>query len=62
MYDEFWEPLRRFMKDRLIKYGTISLEGYDRLIFTDDPDEAVRCITDVMIKRFGFMALRKQPL
>ena len=60
MCEEFWEPLRRFMRDRLIKHGTIDREDYDRLIVTDDPEEAVRNITDVMVKQFGFVAHRKQ--
>jgi predicted Rossmann-fold nucleotide-binding protein len=60
MCEEFWEPLRRFMRDRLVKHGMIDQRDYDRLIFTDDPEEAMRSITDVMVKRFGFVARHKQ--
>jgi uncharacterized protein (TIGR00730 family) len=53
---EFWDPLRRFMKERLVDHGTIDQKDYDRLIFTDDPEEALQRITDAMVKRFGFVA------
>jgi uncharacterized protein (TIGR00730 family) len=59
MCKDFWEPLRDFMQNRLIQRGTILQEDYDRLVFTDDPDEAVQHITETMVKRFGFLARKR---
>jgi uncharacterized protein (TIGR00730 family) len=59
MCEEFWEPLRDFMENRLIRRRTIDREDYDRLVFTDDPDEVVRHVTETMVRRFGFMAKRR---
>ena len=61
MCEDFWEPLRRFMKERLVDHGTIDQKDYDRLIFTDDPEEAMQRITDAMVKRFGFVAHSRRP-
>ena len=51
---EFWEPLRAFMRDRLIAEGTIDRKDYDRLIVTDSPAEAMAHIADAAVKEFGF--------
>ena len=51
---EFWEPLRAFMRERLIKIGTIDQKDYDRLIVTDSPGEAMTHIADAVVKEFGF--------
>jgi len=51
---EFWEPLRAFMRERLIAQGTIDQKDYERIIVTDSPQEAMSHIADAAIKEFGF--------
>jgi uncharacterized protein (TIGR00730 family) len=51
---DFWEPLRAFMRERLVAQGTIDQKDYDRLIVTDSPEEAMAHIADAAVKEFGF--------
>jgi len=51
---EFWEPLMTFMRERLIKQGTIDQTDFDRILVTDSPEEAMQRIADAAIKEFGF--------
>lgn len=43
MGNEFWEPLRAFIRDRMFKEGTLT-EGEVVPLFTDDPAEAAEHI------------------
>jgi uncharacterized protein (TIGR00730 family) len=54
MGEEFWAPLLEFMRERLIKVGTIDQEDYDRILVTDSPEVAMKHIADAMVKSFGF--------
>jgi uncharacterized protein (TIGR00730 family) len=51
---EFWEPLMKFMRDRLIAQATIDKEDYDRILVTDSPEKAMEHIANAAIKEFGF--------
>jgi predicted Rossmann-fold nucleotide-binding protein len=51
---EFWEPLMKFMRDRLIAQATIDREDYDRILVTDSPEKAMEHIANAAIKEFGF--------
>lgn len=51
---DFWDPLMEFMRERLIKVGTIDQADYDRILVTDDPQEAMERIADAAIRQFGF--------
>jgi uncharacterized protein (TIGR00730 family) len=51
---DFWEPLRVFMRERLMKEGTIDQKDYDRIIVTDSPEEAMAHIAENAVKEFGF--------
>lgn len=53
MGTEYWKPLMQFMKDRLVPERTIDPPDFDRIRITDSVDEAVRSITDVVLRRFG---------
>ncbi|MCA9033288.1 MAG: TIGR00730 family Rossman fold protein, partial [Planctomycetaceae bacterium] len=44
MGSEFWEPLRDFIRDRLIAEGTIGSGDLDLVHVTDSPEEAVEII------------------
>lgn len=60
MGKEFWQPLLDFMRDTLVKAGTIDQKDYDRLLLTDSPDEAMEHIMDAAVNRFG-LEQRRRP-
>lgn len=41
---DYWGPLLEFFRTRLLAEGTIAAEDIDRLIITDDPQEAVQLV------------------
>jgi len=54
MGTEFWEPLMVFMRERLVKQGTIEARDYEMIMVTDSAEEAVNHITRVAVEDFGF--------
>ena len=50
---EFWAPLVGFMRDALVRGGLIDPGDLHRILVTDSPEEAVRSITEVGMRRFG---------
>ena len=50
---EFWGPLIDVLRDKLLPLGTIDAADLDLLTLTDSPEEAVACIRDVAMERFG---------
>ena len=50
---DFWQPLLDFLQNRLIHHGTIDPADAERLVVTDSPEQAVRSVTDVAMRRFG---------
>ena len=59
MCSEFWGPLVDVLRDKLLPLGTIDAEDLDLLTLTDSPEEAVACIRDVGMERFGLTEGRK---
>ena len=55
---DYWEPLRAFLERDMVATGTISPQDASLLLFTDDPDEAIRWITE---RTAGLMAARRAP-
>jgi uncharacterized protein (TIGR00730 family) len=53
MCREFWQPLMDFFHTRLLAEGTIVAEDAQRIILTDSADEAVACVTEIGMRRFG---------
>ena len=53
MCREFWQPLMDFFRTRLLAEGTIAAEDAERIILTDSADEAVACVTEIGMRRFG---------
>ena len=49
---DYWRPLVEFIRDDLVKAGTIDPADAARLMVTDSPAEAVRAIKDVAMRRF----------
>ena len=50
---DFWKPLLDFMRDTLIKQGTIAGADMDLLFVTDSPEEAAARVRDIGMKQFG---------
>jgi uncharacterized protein (TIGR00730 family) len=46
---EYWGPLREFIMQRMTAAGTIAREDAARILFTDDPEEAVRWIGELTV-------------
>ncbi len=55
---DYWAPLRAFIERAMVDAGTISREDAARLLFTDDPDEAVRWIAE---RTADVIALHRPP-
>jgi uncharacterized protein (TIGR00730 family) len=62
MGSDFWTPLIEFMRHTLVAQGKIDAEDLDRLIVTDDPEEAAGYIRDAATRRFGlsYGAMRRR--
>lgn len=54
MDKDYWEPLLKFFRERLITERTIDPRDLDLLVVTDSPEEAVDRIADVVQRNFGF--------
>jgi uncharacterized protein (TIGR00730 family) len=50
---EFWTPLIRLFRDRLLTAGTIDAVDVERVTLTDSVSEAVALIRDTAIRDFG---------
>lgn len=50
---EFWRPLIGFMRETLLREGTIDPSDLSALSITDSPAEAVQWVRDAAIERFG---------
>ena len=48
---EYWAPLLRWVSDRALPQGMVSLEDLELLLVTDDPAEAVRTVLDRYAER-----------
>ena len=55
---DYWAPLRAFIERAMVDAGTITREDASRLLFTDDPDEAVRWISE---RTADAVALHRPP-
>jgi uncharacterized protein (TIGR00730 family) len=53
MGQDYWRPLVDFLRDRLIPVGTIDTADSERILVTDSAEEAVNCVTEVGLRRFG---------
>jgi uncharacterized protein (TIGR00730 family) len=49
----FWQPLVDYMREGLVKEGTIDPDDVTRWLLTDSPEEAVATVRDRAMKQFG---------
>lgn len=50
---DYWAPLIEFMRETMVPAGTIDHEDVDRVILTDDPEEAAARVREITVDRFG---------
>ena len=53
MGESYWKPLIDFMQNQLLPAHTIDPVDPERIKVTDSAEEAVACITDIALHRFG---------
>lgn len=53
MGQEFWQPLLDFLRQRMLRWGTIDPEDLERLIVNDDPAEVAHIVRETGLKQFG---------
>jgi hypothetical protein len=53
MGKEYWDPMLAFLRQTLMRQGTIAESDLDRWIVTDSPEEAVERIRESGLKEFG---------
>ena len=54
---DYWQPLMEFVRNTMLQHGTIKPEDVDRILVTDDVEQAVRHVHYAVVQRFG-MQLR----
>jgi hypothetical protein len=50
---EYWEPLMQFMRERLIRHGTIAAADMDLMLVTDSIQDTIDFIKDRALNQFG---------
>jgi uncharacterized protein (TIGR00730 family) len=50
---EHWKPLLGYLRDRLVRAGTIDAADVNRLVLTDSPEEAASLVRDRGLANFG---------
>ncbi len=50
---EFWQPMLDYLKETMVKEGTIGQVDVDRFIVSDDPKEIARRVAEVAMQEFG---------
>ena len=50
---DYWRPLVAYLRERLLRAGTIDAADVDRLVLTDSPAEAVAMIRERALGSFG---------
>ena len=53
MGSAYWAPMLDFMRNTQIAQGTIDQADFDRLVVTDDPEEATHAIAEAATRKFG---------
>jgi hypothetical protein len=58
---EYWKPLVAFLRETMVRQGTIDADDVDRFIVSDDPEEMAHRISDVAMRRFGLRRGMQKP-
>ncbi|MFO0828467.1 MAG: TIGR00730 family Rossman fold protein [Phycisphaerales bacterium] len=49
----YWQPMLDFLRDRMVREGTIDAADLERFIVTDDVDTAIEYVKGIATTRFG---------
>lgn len=58
---EYWQPLVDFLRNTMVKQGTIDVLDVDRLILSDSPVEIATRVSHVAMKHFGLQRGANKP-
>ena len=58
---EYWQPLVDFLRNTMVKHGTIDALDVDRLILSDSPTEIAQRVRQVAMKQFGLQRGARKP-
>lgn len=58
---DFWSPMLDFLKERMVRNGTIDSEDVDRFILSDSPKEIASKVTALAMKQFGLRRGKPNP-
>ena len=58
---EFWTPLLDYLRERMLRAGTIDADDVDRFILSDSPAEIAERIREVGMKQFGLRHAEWKP-
>lgn len=50
---DYWQPMLDFLRETMVKNGTIGAVDVDRFVITDSPEEIASHISHVALHRFG---------
>ena len=50
---EYWKPMLDYLRDTMVKDGTIGIEDVNRFFVSDSPTEIAELLRDVGMKQFG---------
>lgn len=50
---DYWRPLVGYLRDRLVRAGTLDAADVERLVLTDSPSQAATLVRDSALQRFG---------
>lgn len=50
---DYWNPLLKFLRETMVREGTISLEDVDRFYVSDSPEEIASYISEIATRQFG---------
>jgi uncharacterized protein (TIGR00730 family) len=53
MGSDYWQPLKKFIVEALLKNETIDTFDLNRIFLTDSPQEAIACIASTAADKFG---------
>lgn len=58
---DYWQPMIDFLRDTMVREGTIEDRDVRRLFLTDSPQEAVEYVTQAAIADFGLKYRKRRP-
>jgi uncharacterized protein (TIGR00730 family) len=58
---DYWAPLLKFMRETMVRQGTIDAEDVERIMVSDSPDDIASAISHTAMKHFGLQRAVTKP-